>query len=156
MGWSGAILYNGLAQWSSFFHHSFCVCVCVRGWLFDQRLLIQTWIANVTWNRLCRFHSLMLYEASPSPLAYLHVEMLVSMHFCFAATSAASNVSFFSFFSATQWSKDKACLCSICGHCMCVLERVCVAGSESEVGLRSKSAGAHLLLWGIPQYGPHL
>lgn len=37
---------------------------------------------------------------------------------------------------------------------MCVCACVCVVGSENEVGLQSKSAGAHLLLGGIPQYGP--
>lgn len=62
--------------------------------------------------------------------------------FSFAVTSVDSNA----FFSAAQRSKDNACLCSLCLHCMCVLECVHVVGSESGVGLQSKSAGAHLLL----------
>ncbi len=37
------------------------------------------------------------------------------------------------------------CALYVCvGMCVCVC--VCVVGSESEVGLQSKSAGAHLLL----------
>lgn len=91
----------------------------------------------------------MLYERlHPHWLFFFHIEMPFSMHFCLLWLLQP----LMSFFSATQWSKDKAC--ALCSLYVCVCVEVCVAGSESEVGLQSKSAGPHLLLWGLHNMAP--
>lgn len=97
----------------------------------------------------CCFYSLMLYERLRPHWLFFFPHRNAFFHaFPPAVTSAATNV----FFSATPWSKDKAC--ALCSLYVCACAEVCVAGSESEVGLQSKSAGPHLLLWGIHNMAP--